>query len=68
MKIFDTVKLIGISAKGRQRVVRDGSEWKIVNEINGRSTGAWLIESVIDSDQVRWISKNNDKNFEIEAI
>lgn len=68
------INLVGKSAKGKQRIQRDGSEWFIIREedkIAFSDKRGWLLIDVVYipdsniSDVARWVHKTNDDNFEV---
>ena len=63
-----TVKLKGISGKGKSRVNAFGDIWEIIKEETGFFFGSfdnWMLVrpcKTPDAD-LRWIARNNDKDF-----
>lgn len=61
------IKLKGISQKGKNRIHEQGEDWEIVREQErvpfSMETGPWLLLS--SGNNLRWIHKTNDKDFEI---
>ena len=75
MEVGDTIKLKGISLKGKNRIRECGEEWviqKIAQDTPYRDKGDMLITPVVQRSpftkkfpEIRWIAKH-DKDFEID--
>ena len=60
--------LKGLTQKGKQRIKRDGTEWRVRDDIRENHNPIpknLLIQSVLNPNQMRWIKPQNDPNFEI---
>jgi len=65
-----TLKLRGISAKGKNRVREHGPAWRIIRAARpvGFAAGLWVGVAPVGSDprQWRWIEADGGKDFRIE--
>lgn len=66
-----SVKLKGNSAKGKQRIKRDGNIWTIVKVwdkvLFSAEKGPWLLITNGDMDKSRWVHMFNDQNFRVSV-
>ena len=62
MKVGDTVKVKGVSQKGKTRVKEHGEEWEVVN-FNDSINRIALCST--KTGYVRWVDEKNDKDFEV---
>jgi len=59
-----TVRLQGISLKGKNRIREHGEIWDIIQQ----DKDCLLIQSQINYNYVRWIKEKNDPHFVIIAL
>ena len=66
------VKLIAKTAKGKQRIQRDGAIWFVERVVSGplpfapTDKGPWLFINSEKTGDTRWVRKTNDKDFFVE--
>lgn len=66
MQIGDVVRVVGVSHKGKSRVIEHGDEWS-VTDFNPSTGGFKLVSN--KTDYVRWIAtKVVDKDFKVVEI
>jgi hypothetical protein len=72
-----TVKLTGISQKGKNRVREHGDRWTVLAETNKvlfapSNTGPWLFVAPMglgqDDKASRWVRANGDTDFNVIAV
>lgn len=76
-KIFGSQEWVGkeitlkpISKHGKDRINQYGNKWKVTavsqTIMFSSESGPWLrLESLCGTEDIRWVRKNNDKNFEV---
>lgn len=71
-----TIRLKGLSQKGKNRVKQHGIDWQVFAETDRvlfapNAAGPWLyivpVGALADSAAGRWVHANNDKDFEVIA-
>ena len=66
---IEIVTLKGKTAKGKQRIKRDGDTWTIEKRSDkvffSGEKGPWLLITNGDPDRSRWVHMFNDQNFEV---
>lgn len=62
-----TFKLVGISAKGKNRIRENGSLWEEHHTTSPLRSDQILVKS-IETGNLRWINKHNDPDFEIKEL
>lgn len=60
-----TLKLRGITRKGKNRIKQFGEHWLVKDEGNFNGNPSYKVRPANGSDDLRWVFKNNDPDFEI---
>ena len=62
------VRLTGKTRKGKNRLYEHGSIWKVLRKAQFNKDAALFIQSLKDSNHVRWVLLNQDDDFSIEEF
>lgn len=71
MNIGQTIKVRGLSQKGKNRIREHGNVWTIIQISEtvrfSSDIGPWLLLRSLNGNSIRWMKETNDKDFNEDA-